>query len=130
MTQTKQTFPVRLDVEFTDEMIIDHISGGGAFGWEWWYSVNRDDKGYTIEAENPNGDEVVTKFVSFDGVREAMAQILAGFFVTHTRMGTPIGPASAYQQIMDGVRTGDFDIDSDGADQIMQIAVFGRVIYG
>ena len=124
----KQTVIARTEFEFTDDMIRDHIAGGGAFSWEWWYSVEATPTGYSIEAEDPEGNEVLSVKVTFDQIRVTMGTILEGGFMT-TGHGHTWGPTLAKSQLQEGIDSGDFDIDADGGDQIMQCVVFGSVVY-
>ena len=126
MTQTKQTFPVRLDVEFSDFDIDENIIYSGLWQYNWWVDYQPTIDGWRITTVDPDtGRDQRCKNVSRDDIRRVMGNILADAY-PH-----PDYYSLAKQQILDGImRSGDFDFDADGADQIMQIAVFGEVIYG
>lgn len=126
MTQSKQTFPIRLDVEFTDEDIDLHIMGSGLWQYNWWVDYQPIVDGWRISVVDPDtGRGQQHKNVTCDDIRRVMGNMLADAY-PH-----PDHYSLAKQQILDGImRSGDFDFDADGADQIMQIAVFGEVIYG
>lgn len=122
----KQTFPVRIDVEFTDDDIDMHILGSGCFRWSWWRKVSvMSSQGFVgIVADNPFGNGNIEKTITYDDIRRVMGNMLADAYPC------PDYYRLAKQQIMDGIRTGDFDFDADGADQIMQCATFGEVVFG
>ena len=125
------TFTVSLDVEFSDEDVITNIFLSGAFSWGWWQSVDYDtpDGGIVVRVDDPEGDESVNhlpyveKVILFDDIRRVMGNICADAYPN------PEYYALAKKQIMDGIRTGDFDFDACGADEIIQIAMFGKVVF-
>ena len=126
MTET-QTFPVRLDVEFSDDDIDLHIMGSGCFMWGWWYSVDTApvSPGFLIKVMDPNhDDEVLSKVITYRSIRRVLSNICADAYPNAEFY------SSAKRTIMEGIRTGDWDFDSDAADQIMQIAMFGKVVFG
>ena len=125
MTQTPQTFPVRIDVEFTDEDIEVHIIGSGLWQYHWWVDYQPIVDGFRITFVDPDtGRDERHKNVYYNDIRRVMGNMLADAY------RNPEYYYLAKKQIMDGIRIGDWDFDAEGADEIMQIAVFGEVIYG
>lgn len=118
-----QTFPVRLDVEFSDEEITENILWSGCFQYTWWVDYQEIPGGIRISYCDPDDDTVPQehKNVLFNDIRRVMGNICADAY--------PNAKFYAYAKraIMDGIRTGDWDFDSDSSDEIMQIAVFGWV---
>lgn len=121
----KQTFPVRLDVEFSDEDITENILWSGCFRYHWWVDYQEIPGGIRISYCDPDDDTVPQehKNVLFDDIRRVMGNICADAYPNADRY------AFAKRIIMDGIRTGDFDIDDYSGDEIMQIATFGEVMY-
>lgn len=120
-----QTFPVRLDVEFTNDDIDLNIMGSGCFTWEWYYNVTvMSSQGFVgIMAANPKEEGSIEKTITYDHIRRVMGNMLADAYPK------PDYYAYAKRIIMEGIRTGDWDFDSDSADQVMQVAMFGEVVY-
>lgn len=120
-----QTVTAKVEFSFTDEDIDLHIFGSGLGQYDWWWRFQNADNGYVVKAEDPHypdeGVKTISKTVTNDDIRRVMGEILEG---KHQCAG------AAKWQIQNGIGTGDFDIDADGADLIMQIATYGKVIYG
>ena len=120
-----QTVTAKVEFSFTDEDIDMHIFGSGLEQYGWWWRFQNTDNGYVVKAEDPNfpdeGVKTISKTITNDDIRRVMGEILEG---KHQCAG------AAKWQIQNGIGTGDFDIDADGADLIMQIATYGKVIYG
>lgn len=122
---TTQTFPVHLDVEFSDEDITENILWSGCFQYSWWTDYQEIPGGIRISYCDPDDDTVPQehKNVLFSDIRRVMANICADAYPNTGRYSL------AKKQIMDGIRTGDWDFDADGSDEIMQIAMYGEVVY-
>jgi hypothetical protein len=116
---TSQTVTATIEFPFTDEDIEMHIFGSGFGTWDWWQEFYNEEDGYTIEAENPNADGFIRRFVSYDKIRSVVGDILSG----------RVQCSLARQQLAYG-NVQEMDLDADGADQIMQIVVFGEVVFG
>lgn len=123
MTTKTQTFQVRLDVEFSDEDIDLNIMGSGFPIYEWWYSIEDDPDGYVIAAEHPDEDGIFSKTITYDDIRRVMGNMLADAYPK------PQYYYLAKKQIMDSIRTGDWDLDAEAADEIMQVAFYGSVMF-
>lgn len=121
----KQTLRVSLDVEFSDDDITENILWSGCFQYTWWTDYQEIPGGIRISYCDPDDDTVPQehKSVLFNDIRRVMGNMLAN---AYPNAG---GYALANRQIMDGIRTGDWDFDAWGSDQIMQIATFGEVVY-
>ena len=120
MTQNEQTVTATITFPFSDEDIDLHIMGSGFNMWEWWQALNNQpSEGFIgVAAENPYDGGVVTKRVLYDDIRRVIGEILSGqhdFTI-------------AREQLANG-NLDEIDLDADGADQIMQIAVFGKVVF-
>lgn len=115
---TKQTVTATIEFAFTDEDIETHIFGSGFQTWEWWHNFESFDWGYRIHAENPVNDNDFSRDCSYDDIRRTVGEILSG------KHDFTIARA----QLANG-NVDEMDLDSDGADQIMQIAVFGEVVF-
>lgn len=108
---------VNIEIPFTDEDIDLHIMGSGFTMYEWWHNIvsrPTPHNGYLISAINPdNEDAVIQKYVPFDRIRKSVGAIMRQY------------PDACIEYLGD-----DWDIDANGADLIMQHAMFGEVIYG
>lgn len=123
----KQTFPVHLDVEFSDEDIELHIFGSGFASYGSWWSGFKDIPGgwYVSVIDPDTGRGEQAKTITYDHIRRTMSNILAMDYAPHAN------PIAAKRAIVDGiVSNSDWDFDAIAADQIMQCAFFGEVICG
>ena len=115
---TSQTVTATIEFPFTDEDIEMHIFGSGFQTWDWWHEFERFAWGYRIHAENPMNDSDFSCDCTYDDIRRTVGEIISGkhnvFLPRH--------------QLANG-NVDEMDLDSDGADQIMQIAVFGEVVF-
>jgi hypothetical protein len=120
-----QTVTAKIEFPFTDDDIDLHIFGSGFEYYGWWWQFKTVDNGYVVTAEDPNypddGVKTISKTVSNDDIRRVMGEILER---KHQYTG------NARWQIQNGIGAGDFEIDADGADLIMQVAMYGKVVFG
>jgi hypothetical protein len=116
---TSQTVTATIEFPFTNEDIELHIFGSGFMSWDWWHEFERSDWGYRIHAENPVNDNDFSRDCSYDDIRRTVGDILSG----------RVQCSLARQQLAFG-NVDEMDLDADGADQLMQIVVFGEVVFG
>lgn len=101
--------------EWDDAEVEDHLTGSGAGIWPWWKTIERSPDGrFFVEAEDPdNSDANVTKWFTVDEVRRARDEIIAG---QHGINDTTI------RDLRD-------DADANAIDCLLQILVYGDVVY-
>lgn len=116
---TSQTVTATIEFPFTNEDIEMHIFGSGFQTWAWWHRFERFDWGYRIHAENPVNDNDFSRDCSYDDIRRTVGEIISG---KHGSM--PL----VREQLANG-NVDEMDLDADGADQIMQIATYGEVVF-
>lgn len=112
-------FMIRYPVAMTEEALVDHLVYSGADCYSWWRSIEITDTGeLLLAADDPkdyNGEEpAVSKMLPLSEVAEEIQMIL----------DNPSTPEHVIRSFADD------DVDSDAADVILQILLFGKVIYG
>lgn len=122
---------VRVSVSFDDDEWRDAIFGSGCLSYPWWSDVQRETRPvkrngvpigeqtvWIVEGNNPDDPQgmPVTGVLTLPDLAEAASAI-----VTEARFA---GSVTLARQIVER------DLDADGADMILQRAVFGDVIYG
>lgn len=117
-----QNIEVKIPVSFSDEDIELHIAQSGLTTYPWWDEFYDVEGGYGIKVIDPDSGEVECEgTIAFDDIRKAIEDIFSL---------SPEHTALFRQQFVKGVGNGDFDIDSDAGDILMQYAVLGKVVFG
>lgn len=108
------------DVVWSDEDISDHIIGSGALSYSWWLDVEQVDNRYyiVVDAEDEVGDAIV-RVDAADFADEARKCVAGEWSAYQTGTG---------QTVADVIRKD--DLDADAVDTILQMAVFGEIVYG
>ncbi len=103
---------------WTNEEVDDNVLGSGVTTWPWWHSVDEspDGKGYVAVIEDPdNCEDTITFEFSRSAVRTQVTKIM-------------MGQSSANDRIVGYLR--DDDPDADAMDCVLQLVVFGEIVYG
>lgn len=119
------TMKTTLTREVTDEEVADLIHGTGALAWEWWHSVDPEERdgvaGYLFGVENTDdGPQVMKRWVSVQDIATA-----AGEYLTSV---TEVGPLDGDHRDARDESLG--YLDASGADNVLQRAVLGAVVFG
>lgn len=104
-------------IHWTDEQTDDAIIGSGALEYEWWVSADPIDGGYALSAyiDVDKNKWMRVQNVSFAKMRRITQEI--GW-----------GKHNVRQEIVDMVKND--DLDADAADCVLQLCMFGTIIYG
>lgn len=117
----------------------DTFMGSGALSYPWWRITETtgkafeldpaDDWAVTVREYDPDHDKEGDKLTTFDH------KTLNKAVNTLARTGKDKKPEGMNPDVLSECRTfiadpNDADFDADAADQVMQYAAFGKVIYG
>ncbi|MYX26073.1 hypothetical protein GTY75_05215 [Streptomyces sp. SID8381] len=125
------------DKRITQQETYDHIFGVGALTYSWWEGSKRSWKrndmdevpdGWTVAliAENPEAEGTVTGLVNHWSLIGAMNAIAH----PHEPWGVEAGPATMRECRAFLFDPDHSDFDAGTADCVLQVAVFGSVIFG
>jgi len=118
------TMKTTLVREVTDEEVSGLIHGTGALSWEWWHSVDPEERdgvaGYLFGVENPDsGPQVVKRWVSTQEIADAAGRFLSDM--------AEDGPLSG--DLADALNEDIGYLDAAEADRVLQRAVLGAEVY-
>jgi hypothetical protein len=103
--------------EWDDQDVADHLTGSGATSYSWWRSLTRQADGttYLVSGDNPDDEtEQVVRTVTADDVRRVRAEMLGDRHKVNDRV---------LRDLRD-------DPDADAVDCLLQVLVYGEVVYG
>lgn len=119
--------------EFKESDVFDHFIGSGALAWEWWHETGHsgiDERGdaadgWHIEVEfGVDGeDEVYPMVLDAHRIWKAIAACASGHLST-------VSSTLAEECTLFILRPEHVDFDADTADQVLQVAACGKVVYG
>ncbi len=122
------TFTLNINREVTNEEIINLIDGTGVLSWEWWRYVDINENTQTVT------------FTAYDGITDG--EVLKDFEVTFEEIIEAVSIATQYVSpydsnavphslIPDEAIFEDLGLcDAGEADCILQLAVYGELMYG
>ena len=106
---------IRTEIHITDQALFDYVDGSSWSQYEWWQGANhfpditgKATHAYLLTCYGKSEDDAfLTKVITIEDIAAAFNQL----------------PAAQMALWND-------DVDADIADQVMQVAVYGEVIYG
>jgi len=112
----------------TSQDTLDHILGAGALTWSWWRNCD-----ITQDAGLPGGWQAAITGV-LDGKR-VTATITHGDVLKTARQVLAARPEHASDALVSECRNllfdaDEADFDAVSSDELLQLAVFGRITYG
>jgi hypothetical protein len=108
-----------LELSLTDEHIEEIIEGAGYVQHSWNLGGTIDTENRTFQCTVDDGDELIEKSVTFDEIAKAVETIAV------TNRNVMLDLVLCY---MDGNLGG--EMDAMDYDEIIQVALFGDVVYG
>lgn len=127
----------------TPQDTFDHVFGSGALQWEWWlktveHNVSRGDVSadwsVDVTADDGNDSQVTVK-VDHKRVMKTARYVLAHKGQTAPRL-TPGTPYRAWSESLERecsnliFRADEADFDAPCADELLQLAMLGEVVFG
>ncbi len=103
-------------LDWTPEEAEDNILGAGADCWDWYVNLGEQGDGFVVEMVDPDNDgATVERIFTADEYIQVAEEIVAG-------------KREANERIRGYIKND--DIDADAGDCILQILLFGTVVYG
>lgn len=101
---------------WTAEETDDNVTGAGAESWEWYRSeIEQKGDRYEVVMDDPNGDTPVTYTFTRARVRTVVTEIA-------------MGKHNVANRIRNYIKAD--DLDADAMDCVIQIIVYGEVVFG
>lgn len=116
-----KTYTITEGVIWDDEDIDDHVLGSGALSYSWWGGIEQVGDSFFLTAD-PQVDEDADMTIRFtrQDFADECRKCLSGEW-TAWQTGTGV-------TIADTIRKD--DLDADAVDCILQMIVFGELVYG
>lgn len=128
------------EVEVNDDLIEDVIIDLAGYGMRYWAAsaiVDEENRRYTIRwwdearlVTDSDYNEPESLTITFDNIANALGRIVSAEPIPFLSDTTKTAVLTTLAEIHVGEENPGGDIDADVADQIIQVAAFGSVLFG
>lgn len=129
-----------VEVEVTDQVLLDTVIDMAGYGIGYWAQRMHPDwdaRNVTVTwwdegrlASDSDYDEPERLKVDFDTIAKAIGRIAGGEPIEYLADSTRAAVGSFLVELQSGEEFPGGDIDADAADEILQVALFGKVVFG